>query len=91
MSGDLRVDAAGLAAVIQTVAQTAVTSRGVFTTCLDTSFLDDQVQTQAATFESTWRQELTAAGTTIEEFASWMQQIADTMAATDSALAEGAS
>lgn len=91
MSGDLQVDDAGLASVIQTVAQAATSGRSVFTSCADTSFLDEQVSTQAATFESTWRQELTAAATTIDEFAAWMQQVADTMTATDADLAGGAS
>lgn len=91
MSGDLQVDDAGLAAVIQTVGQVAASSRGVFTSCADTSFFDEQVSTQVAAFESTWRLELTAAATTIDEFAAWMQQVADTMAATDTELADGAS
>jgi len=91
MSSTMQVDDAGLAAVIQAVGGAATSATGIFSTCLDTSFLDEQVAAQAAAFESTWRTEMTEAGTTLSDFALWMQHVADTMAGTDAALAEGAS
>ncbi|TKJ99113.1 hypothetical protein PlfCFBP13513_06825 [Plantibacter flavus] len=91
MSGTMQVDDAGLAAVVQAVAGAASSATGIFSTCLDTSFLDEQVATSAAAFELTWRTEITEAGKTLDDFARWMQNVADTMAGTDAALAEDAS
>lgn len=89
MSGDLQVDDTGLANVIQTVTQAGASIGGIFTSCADTSFLDEQVSTQAATFESTWREDLAAAVATVYEFTAWMQQVSDTMTTLDAKLAEG--
>ncbi|MBD8517115.1 hypothetical protein [Plantibacter sp. CFBP 8804] len=91
MSGTMQVDDAGLAAVVQAVGGAATSATGIFSTCLDTSFLDEQVAANAAAFELTWRTEMTEAGKTLDDFARWMQHVADTMAGTDAALAEDAS
>lgn len=91
MSGTMQVDDAGLTAIVQTVGGAATSATGMFSTCLDTSFLDDQVAANAAAFELTWRTEMTEAGKTLDDFARWMQHVADTMAGTDAALAEDAS
>ncbi|AQX79320.1 hypothetical protein BWO91_04390 [Plantibacter flavus] len=91
MSGTMQVDDAGLTAVVQTVGRAATSATGMFSTCLDTSFLDEQVAANAAAFELTWRTEMTEAGKTLDDFARWMQHVADTMASTDAALAEDAS